>query len=589
MYLKTEQTKAVKLVSEWVAVNYPESENIGTNDDRLANTTLNAWLIPLSLKEVDHLILIIDEEFPYSMPRVMISGTDISMQWPHVEKNGMLCLAGDSAAISTDDPISVIENVLHESECLLHENASGLNIDDYQNDFSAYWRRAIPPNAPQFQIRLNQTEPSRLICAWHGKNYYLIGEDSNSLLTWLENLSGSDACRSIHPAAVIWLTRLPEPSTYPETTNQLRNLIKKHSSDGINVFDQLIKQENFMSAVILMGKAPNAVTQVFGYRLDRPAREMLGKRTGSRSYQKGFREGKIPPSHLANYFKCQRTTISNVDELESRLQSTITNGLRNKKVIIIGCGSVGSSVALHLVKTGVRRLHLIDPDSLMWENLGRHELGANDIGNNKALGLANRLKAKLPHIKECGHSPESWIKAYKLNSGLFKDADLVISTTADWNTESALNDIQCQGEIPCPVLYGWLEPFACASHALLSSGTNGCLRCGFDSTGRAKASTTLWTTDFDQHGCGGGKSIYGSIELAQAATLISQLAIDSLLNTVKQPIWRTWIAPKISVIVNGGLWNPEWCKLYGDPEGGGLLTSNRWPKSTSQCICEQGR
>lgn len=587
MYLQNEQTLALESVSKWIIEQYPKSENLGSSDERLPDNTLNAWLIPVSVKEIDHILLIINKEFPYSMPRIMIHGTNIAEQWPHIERNGMLCLAGDHAAISTKDPVSVIENVLHEAESLLKENASGLNTEDYQNDFSAYWHRALSSNAHSLQTKLMKSGPSRLVYAWHGVKYYLLCEDSESIHTWLENRYGKSNDRTTQPAAVIWLTQLPDPSQYPETTPQLRKLIKGQSIDGLKVFDQLIKRENFRSTVVLMGESPNKDTHVFGYRLDRPDRENLGKRKGSRTYQKGFRAGKVPASHIANYYRCQHASITDVDELETRLQPNMVHGLKDKKVIIIGCGSVGSSVSKHLVKTGVRKLHLIDPDTLMWANLGRHELGANDVGRNKALGLANQLKGKLPHIKECNYSPDSWIKAYKNNQELFKDADLVISTTADWNTESALNDIHCQGEIKCPVLYGWLEPFACASHAFLTNGLNGCLRCGFDSTGRVNTSATLWMTEPDQHGCGGGTSIYGSIELSQAASLIAQLAIESLFDAVTLSIWRTWIAPKVTVTANGGLWNPEWCKLYGDPGAGGVLTSNQWPNNTAECKCKE--
>jgi tRNA A37 threonylcarbamoyladenosine dehydratase len=50
-------------------------------------------------------------------------------------------------------------------------------------------------------------------------------------------------------------------------------------------------------------------------------------------------------------------------------------GLRQKKVLIVGCGSLGGRIAVELSRTGVSSLTLVDRDMLSPENTYRHVLG----------------------------------------------------------------------------------------------------------------------------------------------------------------------------------------------------------------------
>jgi molybdopterin/thiamine biosynthesis adenylyltransferase len=62
-----------------------------------------------------------------------------------------------------------------------------------------------------------------------------------------------------------------------------------------------------------------------------------------------------------------------------------------KRVAIVGCGSMGSKVAVTLARCGLRKFLLIDDDLLMPENLCRHELDWSEVGMHKAEGLSERL------------------------------------------------------------------------------------------------------------------------------------------------------------------------------------------------------
>lgn len=65
--------------------------------------------------------------------------------------------------------------------------------------------------------------------------------------------------------------------------------------------------------------------------------------------------------------------------------------MRNKTAIILGCGSVGSLVALQLAKSGVGNFLLVDNDIVEYHNLCRHQCGITDVGKYKTEALKERI------------------------------------------------------------------------------------------------------------------------------------------------------------------------------------------------------
>lgn len=62
-----------------------------------------------------------------------------------------------------------------------------------------------------------------------------------------------------------------------------------------------------------------------------------------------------------------------------------------KGAVIIGCGSVGSLVALELARAGVGRFFLIDMDIFSYHNICRHQCGILDVGKYKTTALRERI------------------------------------------------------------------------------------------------------------------------------------------------------------------------------------------------------
>ncbi len=76
------------------------------------------------------------------------------------------------------------------------------------------------------------------------------------------------------------------------------------------------------------------------------------------------------------------------------------NQILHKRVLVVGCGGLGSVASLFLASSGVGNIILADGDVLDLSNLQR-QIGfeTEQLGQNKAVALEKRLKAINPHVQ----------------------------------------------------------------------------------------------------------------------------------------------------------------------------------------------
>lgn len=88
------------------------------------------------------------------------------------------------------------------------------------------------------------------------------------------------------------------------------------------------------------------------------------------------------------------------DVLFARIAPLFDVGLfKDSRVLIAGCGSGGSQVALQLCMAGVRTFSLFDRDILEAENVIRHACGRRYVGQKKAEALADVLRDRNPAVQ----------------------------------------------------------------------------------------------------------------------------------------------------------------------------------------------
>lgn len=123
-------------------------------------------------------------------------------------------------------------------------------------------------------------------------------------------------------------------------------------------------------------------------------------------------------------------------ELTSRNGALFTaveqRALRTTRFVVAGCGSTGGACVMPLVRAGAERFVLLDPGAYELNNLNRQDATRGEVGMNKAVATAARIRAVNPfasvEVHEEGVRPDSM-------GAVLADGDFVIDavdvTTAD--------------------------------------------------------------------------------------------------------------------------------------------------------------
>lgn len=91
------------------------------------------------------------------------------------------------------------------------------------------------------------------------------------------------------------------------------------------------------------------------------------------------------------------------------------DNMKNKEILIIGAGAIGSIIAELLVRGGIKNITIIDNDKLEAGNMVRHTLLLNDLDEYKTILLAERLEKASPNanIRGINEPIENYLKQDK--------------------------------------------------------------------------------------------------------------------------------------------------------------------------------
>lgn len=161
----------------------------------------------------------------------------------------------------------------------------------------------------------------------------------------------------------------------------------------------------------------------------------------------------------------------NVDYLVNRTGQTRVN----KKVTIIGCGAVGSRVAEHLTLAAVTKLTLIDHDKLTIDNIGRHVLGKQFVGQHKTTALTTSLSDRLPGV-EIVSIPEN--SGVGLTQEIINNSDAIVLATGNAPVERAIIRRAFKEKWQTLIVSTSVEAGGLGGHAIsMTPGIKGCLEC----------------------------------------------------------------------------------------------------------------
>ncbi|WP_078393411.1 ThiF family adenylyltransferase [Shouchella patagoniensis] len=147
------------------------------------------------------------------------------------------------------------------------------------------------------------------------------------------------------------------------------------------------------------------------------------------------------------------------EEPKGRLPNHLV-GLNEKRIGIVGLGSLGSKIALSLARTGARKFYLVDDDVFLPGNMIRHTLDWKSVASHKVDAVKNQLmnistgvNVAVSKINLSGQEATT-----SLNTVLSKlgNCDLIIDATANPRAFNFLSAVRTTYEKPMV----WGEVFA---------------------------------------------------------------------------------------------------------------------------------
>ncbi|RWF47862.1 MAG: hypothetical protein EOS46_12125 [Mesorhizobium sp.] len=517
------------------------------------------------------LALLADQNFPYSKPQAFLECYDRTRPMPHIEPLPEL---GEMARVCLNsptlphEPLLAIRSALHDARELLKANENGDEDGDFESDFAAYWRHYLPRSTGAAGL-FGLLDAAPAMGAYiYAHNTYHCFPNKVSLRRWWQH-RWDKFVREPHRFPVLVLRRLPRPDRFPQDTETLIAALKRYSSGGIQTVGELLRACPRRLPVVFSGRAPD------NRRFNVAIELVLKTDDKNRPLTKAKVQTKLPDEEVIQLYDAMPLDTRSLDAAHTRLADEPLAALR-KKVVIVGCGALGSGIATMLAKSGIARLTLVDPELLGWENIRRHELGAEWVGVPKASALKTRLERSIPDLEKVVAYTGTIQTALVSTPNIMADADLVISATGDWAGDVFLNDTIRGREPTLPILYTWTEAFALATHAVLLPGVKGQLTDGFDASGSFKGQASHAARKTPPE-CGNATSPFGAIEVSQSQSLAVRLALEFLGGRHQDTdVWRTWTSEQSTLIDAEGRWSEYWLGKRGSPPPFGGISEGAW-------------
>lgn len=144
-------------------------------------------------------------------------------------------------------------------------------------------------------------------------------------------------------------------------------------------------------------------------------------------------------------------------DLSARVPELV--GLAEKRVVLVGCGALGSVVADHLARAGVGGFVLLDKDGLEPGNLARHAAGIQHSGLHKSSALAGLIRERNPYAEVEPHhlaiggtqKPGETSQQTRLADHL-KNAHLVIDASAEVAVQEVVSQAARDAGVSCVVV-----------------------------------------------------------------------------------------------------------------------------------------
>ena len=489
-----------------------------------------------------NLIIAFDKYFPLRLPFFYVENDNVFRV--HVESDGKICLYDKSSMlIKKDMPDQLLLDCYDQAIKILNILPG---TDEYNKEifreFDAYWmkignRRCVYSCFDTSEITYN--EYNRFLSS----NIRVVAKTENdaSVMAYNHLHAKRNGAYLYKKCLVIRLRRKSSLINIRENYKwkDLRNYILRNISASYQrKFEKFLqkKVKNFLQYILLVYETPMGDI-VFGFSID-----ISGKKYMQIS---NIVNAKIDPVYVKRI---------DYNYLLARVDSKIL--LRDKKILLLGVGSIGGFLANNLCQMGVTQLDILDIDVFHEENVCRHFLGFDSAVNhtmkNKADLLKEQLEKMYPYVdidslNYKDRSVEEFLVQYKR----LGNYDVIISALGEPTLNLEINRILYQEHILTPFVCCFNEPYGIGGHVIVVNLDNkSCLQCLYTKINASeitsfKASLVEEGQTFKKNvsGCSGAFVPYSSLDSQQTAILATRLIVKVLRGEIIENTVESWIGP----------------------------------------------
>ena len=518
-----------------------------------------------------------EESFPYTIPSMFISPIPVARL--HIDDEGKICLTDESSLlIDITKPAQLIIDCIKLADRILNLSPNDPQYQvELRKEFLSYWGSQGHGISIWSIFPVANCHPIQEIPLFQVGDFYLLAPslpDANSFLCDYYGVPPIDESKgALQPA---WVIRLKDGAA-------LLSPFENHDWSGIiryikNNTDQETRQKFWDLASERVTNATVRLIFVVSSDDGEGGDIVFGVSVGIKN------KHKMP----IKASRCKLVLQVNVirfdyDFLLSRCGATPS--LKNKRVLLLGCGSVGGFLANNLCQMGITQLDLLDKDTFSAENVYRHFMGFEAVKQKgtsyKSDLLRNILTEKYAYsdIDSLNYVDRTVEKVILENPDRLRQYDLIISALGEPTLNLAINDLLATHQIEVPFIVCFNEPYGIGGHVITTNiSKTSCLRCFYtDPTYGSMCSFRGSLVGADQmfkkslSGCSGMFVPYSTLDSQQTAIYATRKAVEVLTGALTHNDFYSWRGDS-SLLISQGFSVSEY--FHSDVEIKGITNPN---------------
>ncbi len=437
-------------------------------------------------EQVFHLVGGIPHQYPIHLPIFSVTGDQARIKIPHLGPHGGVCYyEREGMVIDRKRPLEIFDSSVEKLIQTIEEGLEHRNEKDFLSEIHFYWDSSASLTQAISFIDLHapgiRTLPFALgVLAFPLLNIpptVFVTDNEEELISKTKAIGGNWTYSKGYFLPLSELNGFSPPEWgkfYDEISfeNEILNRLKRSDRRAF----QRLREKNQKS---WLNEGHTKIVEFFliSIPISQGNSALVGALIKSEIEKKGV-------GLSSAFISGEAVEVIRMDQ-EFLIQRGGGNaGLSSKKVLVVGCGAVGGTVASELAKAGVGKVDLCDYDRIDVDNVFRHQLGVNYgvWGFPKTAALGEELKARIPFLQSEPYTGDilSLIQTGKID---LKKYDLIISATGNMTVELFLNEmLHLDPQMP-PAIFTWVEALGIGGHSILVNNkkNSGCLNCLFTS------------------------------------------------------------------------------------------------------------